>query len=100
MYLRDTLSGQLKEFNSEDNKVKLYVCGITPYSTAHVGHARSTITFDVLRDILNSKGLKYNTSKISPTLMTKLLSKLEKSRFPIRNSPRATYKNTLGTWND
>ncbi len=58
MYIRDTLSGQLKEFSSEDNKVKLYVCGITPYSTAHVGHARSTITFDVLRRYLEFIGFE------------------------------------------
>ena len=58
MYIRDTLSGQLREFNSKDNKVKLYVCGITPYSAAHVGHARSTITFDVLRRYLEFIGFE------------------------------------------
>jgi cysteinyl-tRNA synthetase len=58
MYIRDTLSGQLKEFTTKDNKVKLYVCGITPYSTTHVGHARSTITFDVLRRYLEFAGFE------------------------------------------
>ena len=58
MYIRDTLSGQLRKFSSKDNKVKLYVCGITPYSTAHVGHARSTITFDVLRRYLEFIGFE------------------------------------------
>lgn len=32
----------------EQNKVKLYVCGLTPYDYAHIGHARTAATFDVI----------------------------------------------------
>lgn len=56
MKLYDTLSGQVKEFTSRDNEVKLYVCGITPYASAHVGHAMSYIIFDVLRRYLEHLG--------------------------------------------
>ena len=56
MKLYDTLSGQVKEFTSQDNQVKLYVCGITPYASAHVGHAMSYVIFDVLRRYLEYLG--------------------------------------------
>lgn len=40
----------------EDNKVRLYVCGPTVYDSAHVGHAMSSIVFDVIRRYLEYKG--------------------------------------------
>jgi cysteinyl-tRNA synthetase len=38
-------------------KVGIYVCGMTPSSNPHLGHARTFLTFDVLRRHLQSKGL-------------------------------------------
>jgi cysteinyl-tRNA synthetase len=32
----------------EPGKVRMYVCGITPYAASHVGHARSAVAFDVV----------------------------------------------------
>ena len=40
----------------EDNKVKMYVCGMTVYSDAHIGHARTYFAFDVIRRYLEYKG--------------------------------------------
>ncbi len=36
--------------------IKIYVCGITPYDTTHLGHAFTYISFDVLIRFLNLKG--------------------------------------------
>lgn len=38
-------------------EVSLYVCGATVYDDCHIGHARSAIIFDVIRNYLESKGL-------------------------------------------
>ena len=38
--------------------MKLYVCGITPYDTTHLGHAFTYIQFDALIRYLHSKGRK------------------------------------------
>jgi L-cysteine:1D-myo-inositol 2-amino-2-deoxy-alpha-D-glucopyranoside ligase len=36
--------------------VRLYVCGVTPYATTHLGHARTYLTFDVLVRELERRG--------------------------------------------
>ncbi|MFQ5542761.1 MAG: cysteine--tRNA ligase [Nitrospiria bacterium] len=38
-------------------KASLYVCGVTVYDHCHLGHARSSIIFDVVRHYLEYKGL-------------------------------------------
>jgi cysteinyl-tRNA synthetase len=40
----------------EEGKVKMYVCGMTVYSDAHIGHARTYFAFDMIRRYLEYKG--------------------------------------------
>ena len=57
MRLYNTLTGEAHEFAPADGKTaKMYVCGVTPYSTTHVGHALSYVAFDVLRRYLEYLG--------------------------------------------
>ncbi len=57
MKLYNTLTGITEEFVPADgNKVKMYVCGVTPYAPVHVGHALSYVAFDVLRRYLEYLG--------------------------------------------
>jgi cysteinyl-tRNA synthetase len=41
---------------TEPGKVRMYVCGVTPYDSAHVGHGMSLISFDVIRRYLEHRG--------------------------------------------
>jgi cysteinyl-tRNA synthetase len=41
---------------TEDNRIRIYVCGITVYDDCHIGHARTIVIFDVLRRYLRYKG--------------------------------------------
>lgn len=41
----------------KDKEVRLYVCGVTVYDHCHLGHARSAIVFDAVRNYLEYKGL-------------------------------------------
>jgi L-cysteine:1D-myo-inositol 2-amino-2-deoxy-alpha-D-glucopyranoside ligase len=51
--LYNTLT-RAKEPFSSDGTVTLYVCGVTPYDTTHLGHARTYVVFDVLvRHLMN-----------------------------------------------
>ncbi|WP_028582312.1 cysteine--tRNA ligase [Desulfogranum japonicum] len=42
----------------EENHVKLYVCGITSYDYCHIGHARSSLVFDMVVRYLRYRGYK------------------------------------------
>jgi cysteinyl-tRNA synthetase len=44
----------------ESGKVRMYVCGVTPYDLSHVGHARSYVAFDVIRRVLEYLGYDVN----------------------------------------
>jgi cysteinyl-tRNA synthetase len=39
-------------------EVRMYVCGVTVYDLAHIGHARSAIVFDVIQRYLRFRGLR------------------------------------------
>jgi cysteinyl-tRNA synthetase len=42
----------------EPGVVRMYVCGVTVYDDAHIGHAMSAIVFDVVRRYLEWRGLE------------------------------------------
>jgi len=53
----NTLTREKEVFETlEPGKVRMYVCGPTVYSDAHVGHAMSSIVFDFIRRYLEYKG--------------------------------------------
>ena len=56
MKLYNTMTRRREEFAPAGDEVKMYVCGITPYDHAHLGHAMSYIIFDVLRRYLEFRG--------------------------------------------
>mgnify|MGYP003320814614 FL=1 len=59
MRIYNTLSRDVQDFAPADGKtVKMYVCGVTPYSSTHVGHALSYVAFDTLRRYLEFLGFE------------------------------------------
>ena len=56
MRLFNSMSRQLEDFVVDDNRVGVYVCGVTPYDTTHIGHAFTFLTFDVLVRYLRYHG--------------------------------------------
>jgi L-cysteine:1D-myo-inositol 2-amino-2-deoxy-alpha-D-glucopyranoside ligase len=58
MQLYSSLSQRVADFVPRDNQVTIYVCGITPYDTTHLGHAFTYHTFDVLIRYLQSQRIK------------------------------------------
>ena len=54
---KNTLTGKKEEFKPQKaTKVSLYVCGITPYDFAHIGHGRCYVTFDLVYRFLQFFG--------------------------------------------
>lgn len=56
MRLYNSMSQQVEDFVVDDNNVGVYVCGVTPYDTTHIGHAFTFLTFDVLVRYLRHRG--------------------------------------------
>ena len=56
MQLTNTLTGRLDPLEAAGGEVGIYVCGVTPYDVAHVGHAMSLIVYDVLMRYLRWPG--------------------------------------------
>ena len=61
MKLFNTLTQSLEEFVPlNDKMVRMYVCGITPYDTTHLGHAFTYVSFDTLIRYLEFCGYTVN----------------------------------------
>jgi L-cysteine:1D-myo-inositol 2-amino-2-deoxy-alpha-D-glucopyranoside ligase len=56
MKLYNTLSNRIETFSPGPLPVTMYVCGITPYDTTHLGHAFTYATADVLIRFLEYMG--------------------------------------------
>lgn len=55
----NTLTGKEEPFVPlEPGKIKMYVCGVTPYDECHLGHGRCYVTFDFVRRSLERLGYR------------------------------------------
>ena len=52
----NTAKGEKETFHSDKKNIGLYICGPTVYSDTHLGHAKSYVSFDVLKRWLIYKG--------------------------------------------
>ena len=53
----DTRTREKREFSPlNEGRVSMYVCGITPYSPSHLGHARCYLAFDLVHRWLEASG--------------------------------------------
>ncbi len=57
LQIHDTLAGKKRPFETvEPGKVRMYVCGVTPYARCHLGHARCYVAWDVIYRYLCYRG--------------------------------------------
>jgi L-cysteine:1D-myo-inositol 2-amino-2-deoxy-alpha-D-glucopyranoside ligase len=60
--VRDTLAGRKVRLEPATERgrqvLRLYVCGVTPYDSGHMGHAFTFCTFDVLVRFVESAGVR------------------------------------------
>ncbi len=112
MRIYDTARRQVVPFEP-GRLVKMYTCGITPYDSAHLGHAAVYVTYDVLRRRLEDMGHEVacvrNITDVDDDILRKArqldvhyldLAAGEIARFekdmaalnilPVHSSPRAT----------
>ncbi|HVM46089.1 MAG TPA: cysteine--tRNA ligase, partial [Candidatus Thermoplasmatota archaeon] len=59
LVVTNTLSGKKEAFTPlHGQDVRMYVCGLTPYEEAHIGHARAYVAYDVIRRYLEHRGFR------------------------------------------
>jgi cysteinyl-tRNA synthetase len=57
LMIYNTMSRRKEPFSTiEEGKVRMYVCGVTVYDDAHIGHGMSYIRFDMIRRYLEHIG--------------------------------------------
>lgn len=59
-----------------NNEINIYVCGPTVYDHAHLGHAKSSISFDLLRRVLIALGYNVKFVKNFTDIDDKILAKM------------------------
>lgn len=79
----NTLSRSLEEFKPmEKGKVKIYVCGITPYDKSHIGHARPSVFWDVVRRYLTYLGYDVTLVQNFTDIEDKIIAKSKQLNVP------------------
>ncbi len=68
----------------KDNEVRIYVCGPTVYDDAHLGHARSSISFDLLRRVLEEIGYKVTFVKNFTDIDDKIINKMNETKKSLK----------------
>jgi cysteinyl-tRNA synthetase len=77
MEIWDTLDDGKRKLEFSD-KVRIYLCGVTVYDDAHIGHARTIIVFDVLRRFLESQKIPVEFIQNFTDVDDKILERAER----------------------
>ncbi len=80
MYIYDSVQKTKLKFESiQAGKVTLYVCGPTVYDDAHLGHARSALSFDLLVRALKVSGYEVVFIRNFTDVDDKIIAKMEQT---------------------
>jgi cysteinyl-tRNA synthetase len=102
LYLFNTKTSQKEKFEPLGEKVRIYVCGPTVYDHAHLGHARSAISFDLLIRTLRAVGFDTLFARNITDIDDKIIKKMAdtgKSQKEITDHYQASYKKDLAELN-
>ncbi|WP_291952819.1 cysteine--tRNA ligase [Campylobacter sp.] len=78
MVLFDSVLKKKRNFISrEEKKVNFYLCGPTVYDDAHLGHARSSVCFDLLRRVLIANNYEVIFTRNYTDIDDKILKKMK-----------------------
>ncbi|XLQ10993.1 MAG: cysteine--tRNA ligase [cyanobacterium endosymbiont of Epithemia adnata isolate EadnSB Bon19] len=81
----NTLTRQKEPFKTiENNKVLMYCCGITVYDYCHLGHARTCMTWDVVRNYLQWCGYDVTYIQNFTDIDDKIINRAQKDNLPIK----------------
>ena len=80
MYIYDSVQKTKVPFESiKEGEASIYVCGPTVYDDAHLGHARSSLAFDLLSRTLKAHHYKVTMGKNFTDIDDKIIKKVEET---------------------
>ena len=80
MVIYDSLSKKKLPFEPiSEGLARIYACGPTVYDDAHLGHAKSAVSFDLLRRVLQAEGYEVKFARNFTDIDDKILKKMEQS---------------------
>ncbi len=83
MRIHNTMTGKKEDFMPlHAGKVLMYVCGVTVYDVCHIGHARSAIIFDVMRQYFRYRGLDVKFVKNFTDIDDKIINRANEMGVP------------------
>jgi cysteinyl-tRNA synthetase len=78
IYFTSTMTGKLVCLSKKSQAaITMYVCGVTPYDDAHIGHGRCYVTFDIVYRLLNFFGFSVTYCRNITDIDDKLLRRAE-----------------------
>ncbi|MBW3582825.1 MAG: cysteine--tRNA ligase [Euryarchaeota archaeon] len=80
----------------EPGRVRMYVCGLTVYDDAHIGHARTYVSFDVIRRYLEYKGFDVRYVQNITDVEDKIIKAAEKAGVSHLEHSRKYTQRALG----
>ncbi len=83
--LYDSVKRDKVEFTPiKKGEVSIYICGPTVYDDAHLGHARSALSFDLLKRTLDALGYKVTLAKNFTDIDDKIINKLNSTNMSLK----------------
>jgi cysteinyl-tRNA synthetase len=80
MYIFDSVTKTKRPFEPiRPGEASIYVCGPTVYDDAHLGHARSSLAFDLLSRTLKASGYRVTMGKNFTDIDDKIIKKVEET---------------------
>ena len=67
--------------SAKENKINIYVCGVTVYDYCHLGHARGAINFDLLRRFLQALNYKIHFVKNYTDVDDKIIQRCKEEKI-------------------
>lgn len=85
MHIYDSVTRTKRKFiEQKKGFVSLYVCGPTVYDDAHLGHAKSALTFDLLGRVLKANGLHVTYARNITDIDDKIIKKANETGISIQ----------------
>ena len=97
MKIYNSLTKRKEEFVPlEENKVKMYACGITVSGEAHIGHGYQALIYDIMRKYLKKLGYDVTYARNYTDVDDKIIAKSKETGIPADEYAKRMIENING----